>query len=120
MKHRLRQFEAASLLYALERERKLRGDAWPVVLNEFARDLEQRFLPRSAQTADLMLEIRAARPQDAGMATVSLSEAGRLLGVHRDTVRGMVKRGQLAAVQVGARLRVRLADLERIAGGGAR
>jgi excisionase family DNA binding protein len=117
VKHLVRQFEAAQLLTALKREREIRGRAWPPSLDGFLRDLEARVWADSAQAADIALELHSARPQDAGMQTLSIAEAARTLGVHRSTMARMVDRGELPAIRVGARLRIRVAALERIAEG---
>ncbi|MGH3117187.1 MAG: helix-turn-helix domain-containing protein [Gaiellales bacterium] len=120
MKHRVRQFELASLAWALEQGRRARVGAWPPVLDEIRRDLEERVLAETAQSGDFVLEVRSAQPEDAGMVTVTTSEAARRFGVHRQTIARMIDRGELRAVVIGARRRVRLADLERIAEGRAR
>lgn len=114
MKHRLRQFEAAQLVAIL---RPMRADTWPPVVDEFLRDLA-RIVAQTAQSDALVLEVRAAWAKDDLMATVSLSEAGRRLGVHRSTIARQISRGELPAVLVGARSRVRVVDLERVAGSG--
>jgi len=46
---------------------------------------------------------------------IRTGEAAALLGVHPDTVRGLVRRGKLAAVRVaGGELRLRRADVLRL------
>src|SRR5258706_4935780 len=57
----------------------------------------------------------ATRPGPAAE-LITLSEAARLAGVHRDTVRAWAARGELAAVRETGRreLRVRRGDLERL------
>jgi excisionase family DNA binding protein len=114
--HRVRQFEAASIVVALERERAMRAGTWPPVLDAFLADLA-RSVSQSVQSGALILDVRPARSQDAGMTTLSIAEAGRLIGVHRTTIARAVARGDLDAVRVGKRARVRLADIERLGGG---
>ena len=54
-------------------------------------------------------------------ATVSLSEAARVLGVHRSTAWELYKRGEfpLPVLQVGSRLRIAKAHLEAYVLGGS-
>lgn len=51
----------------------------------------------------------APRPQAA--LAVSLQEAAELIGVHVNTVRREINRGNLAAVRIGRVLRVRVAEI---------
>ena len=62
----------------------------------------------------------AARPAPAAE-LLTLSEAARLAGVHRETVRAWTARGELPSLRQGARREVRLrrADLERLLDGRA-
>ena len=59
--------------------------------------------------------VLAARPGPAAE-LITLSEAARLAGVHRDTVRGWCDRGELPSIRHGKRqeLRLRRGDLDRL------
>jgi excisionase family DNA binding protein len=47
-------------------------------------------------------------------ASVSIQEAARLLGVSDDTIRRMIKSGQLPAFKVRSQWRIRKEEVERI------
>lgn len=50
-------------------------------------------------------------PENSSALAVSLQEAADMLGVHTNTVRREIWRGNLAAVRIGRILRVRVAEL---------
>lgn len=52
-----------------------------------------------------------ALPEKPGALAVSLQEAADLLGIHVNTVRREINRGNLAAVRIGRVMRVRVAEL---------
>jgi excisionase family DNA binding protein len=95
----------------------MRAGTWPPVLDEILADLS-RSLAKTVQTDALVLDVRSARPNDDAMQSVSVSEAARRLDVHRTTIARLILRGELPAIRVGARDRVRVADLERLYGEG--
>lgn len=49
------------------------------------------------------------------MAYLSTREAAALLGVSRQTVRSLIRKGKLSALRVGAQLRVRADSLDELA-----
>ena len=61
----------------------------------------------------------AARPAPPAAELITLSEAARLAGVHRDTVRAWCARGELASLRHGPRgeVRIRRGDLQRLLDG---
>lgn len=50
-------------------------------------------------------------PEKSGALAVSIQEAADLLGVHINTIRREISRGNLAAVRIGRVWRVRVAEL---------
>lgn len=48
----------------------------------------------------------------------SIEDAARALKVHPDTIRRMIKRGELQAHRVGRQYRIRQSEIDRILGGG--
>jgi excisionase family DNA binding protein len=45
---------------------------------------------------------------------LSLAETARILGVHHDTVRHWIAKGDLRAVRIGGRMRVPYAEIHRL------
>jgi excisionase family DNA binding protein len=52
-----------------------------------------------------------------GCLTVSVPQAGRLLGYSRNTTYEAVQRGEIPAIKIGRKLRVPLAAIERMLSG---
>lgn len=48
----------------------------------------------------------------------SIEEAAQILDVHPDTIRRMIKRGELFATKVGKNYRIPLSEIDRLLGRG--
>ena len=62
--------------------------------------------------SDNAVPLQLSSPQAVtGALAVNLQEAAEMLGVHVNTIRREVNRGNLAAVRIGRVLRIRVAEL---------
>lgn len=51
---------------------------------------------------------------------VGVPEASKAIGVSNSTVRGLIRRGDLAAKRIGSRVIIRVADLEALLSSGSK
>ncbi|WCS24476.1 helix-turn-helix domain-containing protein [Methylobacterium sp. NMS14P] len=63
--------------------------------------------------------MRANEPGQTGAKTISVEEAGRWLGVSRNTAYEAAGRGEIPTIRIGRLLRVPVAPFERLLGLGA-
>lgn len=84
---------------------------------ELARERTRAELRDLRAKATPQPEPEARTAQGGSSRLVTVAQAADLLGVSKETVRRMVKRGTLAAVKLGAALRVRADSVEKVVRG---
>ena len=80
-------------------------------IEERIQALETKIAEMEAQISELQTAVLPERRIEAAPETISMVEAARLAGVHRNTVYTWVKDGKLPAVKSGRERLVKRADL---------
>ena len=80
-------------------------------IEERIQALESKIVEMQARLDELEASVMPEKRIEAAPETISMVEAARLAGVHRNTVYGWVKDGKLPAVKSGRERLVKRADL---------